>query len=123
MTCANRSSLSGPCGRNARRASRQYIGDEPEPGAGSSRGSAGRFSPGARRNVYPNLKLHLWISGIRQNRLAQMLDMDETVLSRIVNGFRAVSPEMRARIAELLKADEDWLFDSNGRDDANGRFP
>lgn len=60
--------------------------------------------------MYPNLKLQLWMSGIRQNRLAKMLDMDETTLSKIVNGFRQPTPEMRGRIASALKRDERWLF-------------
>jgi len=60
--------------------------------------------------MYPNLKLQLWRAGIRQNRLAQSLGIDETMLSKIVNGFRQPSPEMRERIALLLKSDEQWLF-------------
>ena len=62
--------------------------------------------------MYPNLKLRLWTSGIRQNRLAKMLDIDETQLSKIVNGFRQPSREMRGRIALLLHSDEAWLFRS-----------
>jgi transcriptional regulator with XRE-family HTH domain len=60
--------------------------------------------------MYPNLKLQLWMTGIRQNRLAKMLDLDETTLSKIVNGFRQPTPEMRGRIASALKSDERWLF-------------
>jgi transcriptional regulator with XRE-family HTH domain len=60
--------------------------------------------------MYPNLKLQLWRSGIRQNRLAQSLGIDETMLSKIVNGFRQPSPQMREKIALLLKSDEQWLF-------------
>ena len=60
--------------------------------------------------MYPNLKLQLWMSGIRQNRLAKMLDLDETTLSKIVNGFRQPTPEVRGRIASALKSDESWLF-------------
>jgi len=60
--------------------------------------------------MYPNLKLQLWMSGIRQNRLAKMLDVDETTLSRIVNGFRQPNDEMKGRIASLLHSDEGWLF-------------
>lgn len=72
---------------------------------------------GERRGVYPNLKLHLWMSGIRQNRLAKILGMDESALSRIMNGFRKPSAEVRSRIAVLLNRDEEWLFEpgeSNG---------
>jgi transcriptional regulator with XRE-family HTH domain len=62
--------------------------------------------------VYPNLKLQLWRSGIRQNRLAQMLGMDETMLSKIINGYRSASPELRGRIAVALQSNEEWLFES-----------
>ena len=66
--------------------------------------------------MYPNLKLELWRRGIRQNHLAKMLHIDETVLSKIVNGFRQPTPEVRARIASLLESDETWLFDSSSTD-------
>lgn len=61
--------------------------------------------------MYPNLKLQLWRTGIRQNRLAQSLGIDETMLSKIVNGFREPSPQMREKIALLLNSDEQWLFE------------
>ncbi|HET9320112.1 MAG TPA: helix-turn-helix transcriptional regulator [Bryobacteraceae bacterium] len=61
--------------------------------------------------MYPNLKLQLWKTGIRQNRLAKMLGMDETILSKIVNGFREPSPQMREKIASLLSSDATWLFE------------
>jgi transcriptional regulator with XRE-family HTH domain len=60
--------------------------------------------------MYPNLKLQLWKAGIRQNRLAQMLAMDETTLSRIVNGFRTPSEELKHSIAALLDCESAWLF-------------
>lgn len=60
--------------------------------------------------MYPNLKLQLFKSGMRQNRLAQCLGMDESILSKIVNGFREPSGELRARIASLLQSEEEWLF-------------
>jgi len=61
--------------------------------------------------MYPNLKLQLWKTGVRQNRLAQMLVMDETALSKIVNGYREPSPELQERIAKLLECDAAWLFE------------
>lgn len=61
--------------------------------------------------MYPNLKVQMWRAGIRQNRLAQVLNVDETTLSRIVNGFRRPSPELRAKIAQVLECDQDWLFE------------
>ena len=62
--------------------------------------------------MYPNLKLQIWKSGIHQNRLARMLDIDETLLSRIINGFRNPSSQLRARIAVILHSDEAWLFEA-----------
>ena len=61
--------------------------------------------------MYLNLKLQLWRAGIRQNQLAQMVGMDETLLSKIVNGFREPDPEIRKRIATLLHTSEAWLFE------------
>jgi transcriptional regulator with XRE-family HTH domain len=61
--------------------------------------------------MYPNLKLEMWRQGLRQNRLAKMLGLDETVLSRIVNGFRDPDPDVRAKIATLLESSEQWLFE------------
>jgi transcriptional regulator with XRE-family HTH domain len=61
--------------------------------------------------MYPNLKLQLWKMGMRQNRLAQSLGMDETLLSKIVNGFREPNGDVRERIAGLLQSDAAWLFD------------
>lgn len=61
--------------------------------------------------MYPNLKLQLWRTGMRQNRLASMLGVDETMLSKIVNGFRDPSPTLREKIAGLLQSDPDWLFE------------
>ena len=63
------------------------------------------------RTMYPNLKLQLWRSGIRQNRLARILEIDETVLSKVVNGFREPSAELRLRIAGALESDVEWLFE------------
>jgi len=47
------------------------------------------------REIYPNLKLRIYTSGIRQNRLARMLGIDEAHLSRIINGFRQPSGDIR----------------------------
>ncbi len=62
--------------------------------------------------MYPNLKLQLWKTGVRQNRLAMQLGIDEAMLSKIVNGFRQPSPAIRERIAALLQSDEEWLFEA-----------
>jgi len=62
--------------------------------------------------MYPNLKLQIWKSGIHQNRLARMLGIDETLLSRIINGFREPNQQLRAKIAASLDSDEAWLFEA-----------
>lgn len=61
--------------------------------------------------MYPNLKLQLWRTGLRQNQLAKILNIDETVLSKIVNGYREPSPPVKRRIAEVLHKEESWLFE------------
>ena len=61
---------------------------------------------------------------MRQNRLAKMIGMDETILSKIVNGFREPSPQMQKRIADLLDSDATWLFepaDSGVHAEGNGQ--
>jgi transcriptional regulator with XRE-family HTH domain len=60
--------------------------------------------------MYPNLRIQLWKVGMRQNRLAKMLEMDETLLSRIVNGYRQPSAELRKKLSAILQTDERWLF-------------
>jgi hypothetical protein len=54
--------------------------------------------------MYPNLKLQIWKSGVRQNRLAQMVGIHETLLSKIVNGFRAPDVECRTGLRARWKA-------------------
>jgi len=61
--------------------------------------------------MYQNLKLQMWKSGIRQNRLARELNLDETVLSKIINGYRQPSSQLKTRIAQYLRIDETWLFE------------
>ena len=60
--------------------------------------------------MYTNLKLLIWRSRIHQNRMAQEMQMDEAVLSRIINGYREPTLEQRRKIALYMEADEDWLF-------------
>jgi transcriptional regulator with XRE-family HTH domain len=57
-----------------------------------------------------NLKLCILQSGIRQNQLAQAVGIDESLLSKIINGFRESNSEQRKRIAHFLGKDEGWLF-------------
>jgi transcriptional regulator with XRE-family HTH domain len=63
--------------------------------------------------MYPNLKLQLFKTGMRQNRLAQSLGLDESILSKIINGFREPTEELRKKIASLLQSDAEWLFQRN----------
>jgi transcriptional regulator with XRE-family HTH domain len=60
--------------------------------------------------MYPNLKIQVWSSGIRQYRLAQLVGIHESLLSKILNGSRQPSRATRAKIAEALGTDEEWLF-------------
>lgn len=62
------------------------------------------------RHIYPNLKLRIYTAGIRQNRLARMVGIDEAYLSKIINGFREPSGSLRELIAGALKSDPEWLF-------------
>lgn len=74
--------------------------------------------------MYANLKLQLWRMGMRQNQLAKYLHMDETMLSKIVNGFREPSPVLRQKIADALRMDENWLFEvpAGGTDESRRRL-
>jgi len=74
--------------------------------------------------VYPNLKLRLWRIGIRQNRLARLLGIDEAIVSKIINGQRRPSPQVRRRIAAVLEGDEKWLIEKpdGGPDGAARQF-
>jgi len=60
--------------------------------------------------MYLNLKLQLWKTGLRQNQLARMLGIDETALSKIMNGFREPTDALREKIAAALECDPAWLF-------------
>jgi plasmid maintenance system antidote protein VapI len=62
------------------------------------------------RFIYPNLKLRVYTTGIRQNRLAKMVGIDEAYLSRIINGVRVPGKQMQQQIAEALGCDAEWLF-------------
>ena len=63
--------------------------------------------------MYTNVKLRLLRAGIRQNRLARTVGIDESLLSKIINGFRQPKAEIRKRIAVALESDEEWLFGRN----------
>jgi transcriptional regulator with XRE-family HTH domain len=63
------------------------------------------------RSIYPNLKLTIYKTGIRQNRLARMVGIHEAYLSRIVNGSREPGEALRKAIADALHCDAEWLFE------------
>jgi transcriptional regulator with XRE-family HTH domain len=48
---------------------------------------------------------------MRQQQLARMLDIHESLLSKVVNGFREPGPELRQRMAAALHCDARWLFE------------
>jgi len=61
--------------------------------------------------MYPNLKLQIFRLGIHQNHIARSLRMDESVLSKIIHGYRQPSQEQREQLADFLKVEENWLFE------------
>jgi len=73
---------------------------------------AGNENSGAakERFIYPNLKLRVYTTGMRQNRLAKLVGIDEAYLSRIINGVRVPGKQMQQQIAEALGCDAEWLF-------------
>jgi transcriptional regulator with XRE-family HTH domain len=60
--------------------------------------------------TYPNLKLQIFKTGIHQNRLAKLLGIGETALSKIIHGYREPSDDERKKLSDYLAADPDWLF-------------
>lgn len=62
------------------------------------------------RFIYPNLKLRVYTTGMRQNRLARLVGIDEAYLSRIINGVRVPGKQMQEQIAQVLGCDAEWLF-------------
>lgn len=61
--------------------------------------------------MYPNLKLQIFKRGMRQNYLAQILGINEAVLSKIIHGYLEPSESLRKSIADFLGASEEWLFE------------
>jgi transcriptional regulator with XRE-family HTH domain len=59
-----------------------------------------------------NLKLQIFRRGSHQNQLAEAVGIDETVLSKIIHGFRLATPLQRRALATYLEADEEWLFEN-----------
>lgn len=75
--------------------------------------------------MFPNLKLQIFRRGSHQNQLAKAVGIDETVLSKIIRGYRNPTANQRKLLATHLEADEAWLFerfeaDSQRSDSGNG---
>lgn len=64
-----------------------------------------------RVDMFPNLKLQIFRSGSHQNRLAKAVGIDETVLSKIIHGYRNPTASQRKILADYLAVDEAWLFE------------
>lgn len=68
--------------------------------------------------MYPNLKLQVFRKGIHQYQLARALSLDQTVLSKIIRGYREPSETQRKLLADYLQVSEKWLFEEY-RNDGN----
>jgi transcriptional regulator with XRE-family HTH domain len=64
----------------------------------------------------------MYTTGMRQNRLAKLLGMDQAYLSRIVNGVREPRQRTRQEIASVLGCDAEWLFERTALE-ASGKMP
>jgi len=61
--------------------------------------------------MYPNLKLEIFKRGLHQNHLARSLGIDETLLSKIIHGYREPTALQRHSLAGFLAVEESWLFE------------
>ncbi len=61
--------------------------------------------------MYPNLKLQIFKSGIRQNQIARELKFCESQLSKIIHGYREPSAAEKQLLAAYLNVDQSWLFE------------
>ena len=61
----------------------------------------------------------MFTTGMRQNRLAKLVGIDEANLSRIVNGVRVPKQKMRQEIATVLGCDAEWLFERTMKEAGN----
>ena len=64
-----------------------------------------------KRSIYPNLKLRIYMTGMRQNQLAKLVGINEAKLSRIVNGIRIPGQQVQLQIAQVLDCNAEWLFE------------
>jgi plasmid maintenance system antidote protein VapI len=79
-------------------------------GLNMQNGNAGVNHAVRERCIYPNLKLRVYTTGMRQNRLAKLVGIDEAYLSRIINGVRVPGKQMQEQISSVLGCDAEWLF-------------
>lgn len=61
--------------------------------------------------MYPNLKMEIFKRGLHQNHLARSVGMDETLLSKIIHGYREPTTVQRHSLAGYLAVEEAWLFE------------
>lgn len=61
--------------------------------------------------MFPNLKLQIFRRGSHQNQLAKAVGIDETVLSKIIHGYRIPTLTQRQILARYLEVEEEWLFE------------
>jgi transcriptional regulator with XRE-family HTH domain len=61
--------------------------------------------------MYPNLKLQIFRLRVHQNQLAKALGLNETVLSKVICGYREPSESLKKTLANYLGVDEGWLFE------------
>jgi transcriptional regulator with XRE-family HTH domain len=48
---------------------------------------------------------------VRQNFLARAVGIDESILSKIIHGYREPSKKQRQLLANYLGVEETWLFE------------
>jgi transcriptional regulator with XRE-family HTH domain len=65
--------------------------------------------------MYLNIKLQVFRLGIRQNDIARELRIGESMLSKIIHGYREPSKAQRMQLARYLNAEESWLFEKYDR--------
>jgi transcriptional regulator with XRE-family HTH domain len=65
--------------------------------------------------MYLNIKLQVFRLGFHQIDIAKALGIDESVLSKIIHGYREPSKAQRTQLARCLNAEESWLFEKYDR--------
>lgn len=70
---------------------------------------------GCKATMYLNIKLQVFRLGFHQIDIAKALGIDESVLSKIIHGYREPSKTQRMQLAHYLNAEESWLFEKYDR--------